>query len=160
MIRPKTVYLAMLPFLMLCACAKPNTVTSVSMQNTLSPAQIINKTWQVEDINQHGIIDNAHVTLMFGDDDRISGKSGCNNYSGRYTLTGNKLAVIPPMISTRMMCAPALMQLENEYIAILSAAEKVELSQVGALIITSESGKTITLMTNDAVQAEAKSQPK
>lgn len=142
----KTVYLAILPFLMLCACAKPNAATPVSTQNTLSPAQIINKTWQVEDINQRRIIDNAHVTLMFSDDNRISGKSGCNNYSGRYTLTGNKLAVIPPMISTRMMCPPALMQLENEYIAILSAAQKVGLSPVGALLITSKSGKTITLM--------------
>jgi heat shock protein HslJ len=149
----KTAYLMLLPFLMLCACAKPNNATPVSMQNTLSPTQIINKTWQVEDIDQHGIIDNAHVTLMFGDDNRISGKSGCNNYSGRYTLTGNRLAVIPPMISTRMMCEPALMQLENEYIALLSAAEKVELSAIGALIVTSQSGKTITLMTNDAVQA-------
>ncbi|MES2579926.1 MAG: META domain-containing protein [Pseudomonadota bacterium] len=150
----KAAYLAMLPLLMLCACAKPSTATTNSTQNTLSPAQIVNKIWQVEDINQRGIIDNAHVTLMFGDDNRISGKSGCNNYSGSYTLTGNKLAVIPPMISTRMMCPPALMQLENEYIAILSTAEKVELSAMGALIMTSQNGKTITFMTNDAVKAE------
>ncbi|WP_232496440.1 MULTISPECIES: META domain-containing protein [Methylotenera] len=154
MLTPKTTYLAMLPFLILCACAKPNTAAPVAMQNTLSLTQLTNKTWQVEDINQRGIIDNAHVTLMFGDDNRISGKSGCNNYSGSYTLTGNKLAVIPPMISTRMMCPPALMQLENEYIAILSTAEKVELSAMGALIMTSQNGKTITFMTNDAVKAE------
>lgn len=160
MIASKTVYLAMLPFLILGACAKPNIATPVSTQNTLSPTQIINKTWQVEDINQRGIIDNAHVTLMFGDDNRIAGKSGCNNYSGRYTLTGNKLAIIPPMISTRMMCSPALMQLENEYITILSAAEKVELSSIGALIVTSQNGKTITLMVNDAVQTGTDNEPK
>lgn len=154
MMNLKTAYLAMMPLLMLCACVKPSTVTPASTQNTLSLTQIVNKIWQVEDINQHGIIDNTHVTLMIGDDNRISGKSGCNNYSGSYTLTGNKLAVIPPMISTRMMCPPALMQLESEYIAILSTAEKVELSPVGALIVSSQNGKTITFMTNDAVKAE------
>lgn len=147
----KIFYITMLPFLMLCACAKPNTLTETQMQNNLSPTQIINKTWLVEDINQHGIIDNAHVTLILSEDGRISGKSGCNNYSGRYILTGNKLTVIPPMISTRMMCAPALMQLESEYIAVLSEAEKVELSSIGALVLTSQSGKTITLMANDTI---------
>lgn len=147
MIITKTNYLVILPFLLLFACAKSNIIAK-PVQESIIETLILNKTWQVENINQLRLIYNSHVTLIFSEDNRVSGKSGCNNYAGGYTLTGSKLAVIAPMIRTRMMCAPAMMNQENEYIDLLTQAEKVDLSPMGVLIITSQTGNMIRLMSS------------
>jgi heat shock protein HslJ len=102
--------------------------------------------WRAEDIGGKGIIDNSEVTLMLGSDGKIGGRSGCNGYSANYQLTGNILKVFPPMIGTRMMCAPALMTQEQAFRALIETAQSVAVTPEGALVITSESGATSRFM--------------
>lgn len=102
--------------------------------------------WRAEDIGGKGIIDNSEVTLMIGSDGKIGGKSGCNGYSANYQITGDAFKVYPPMIATRMMCAPALMNQEQAYRALVEAAKSVNVTPEGALLITSASGATTRFM--------------
>jgi len=52
---------------------------------------------------------------------RLSGFAGCNDYSAALAVTGDQLAVSAPA-STRKMCAPATMELEQEYLRRIAAA--------------------------------------
>jgi heat shock protein HslJ len=102
--------------------------------------------WRAEDIGGKGIIDNSEVTLMLGGDGKIGGKSGCNGYSANYQLIGDALKVFPPMIGTRMMCAPALMNQEEAYRRLMETAQSVSVTPEGALVITSTIGATSRFM--------------
>ena len=61
----------------LVACASHN-----QKNETVSKTPTLTGTWQVEDIDQGGVIDNAMVTIEFLEDGRISGSTGCNRFSG------------------------------------------------------------------------------
>lgn len=102
--------------------------------------------WRAEDIGGKGVIDNSEVTLMLGSDGKVGGKSGCNGYSANYQMTGDALKVYPPMIGTRMMCAPALMNQEQAYRSLVEAAQSVKVTPEGALVITSAGGATSRFM--------------
>jgi heat shock protein HslJ len=102
--------------------------------------------WRAEDIGGKGIIDNSEVTLMLGGDGKIGGKSGCNGYSANYQLTGDALKVFAPMIGTRMMCPPALMNQEQAYRTLIESAQSVSITPEGVLVITSAGGATSRFM--------------
>lgn len=98
--------------------------------------------WRAENVGGKGVADNSEVTLMLGSDGKLGGKSGCNGYSANYELTGEALKVLPPMIGTRMMCAPALSSQEQAYRSLLESAQSVSLTPDGALILISADGTT------------------
>lgn len=102
--------------------------------------------WRAEDIGGKGVVDNNEVTLMLGSDGKIGGKSGCNGYSANYQIAGETLKVFPPMIGTRMMCAPALMTQEQAYRGLIETAQSVAVTPEGALVITSAGGATSRFM--------------
>lgn len=69
---------------------------------------------------------NPEITVTFEEENLISGNSGCNTYSGEYTLTGKNLQdgkgiSISPLITTRMNCQDS-MQTEKTYLEILQAS--------------------------------------
>ena len=95
--------------------------------------------WVVEDINGGGIIDRSRVTLNFGEDGRIHGRSSCNNYMGQYQLSGEGLS-IGPLAGTRMACPPSLMEQEQRVLKNLEAVQRFEFDQTGALLLHSAEG--------------------
>jgi heat shock protein HslJ len=99
--------------------------------------------WQAEDIGGKGIIDRSDVTLMIGSDGKIGGKSGCNGYSASYQITDDKLKLTSPLIGTRMACAPALMNQEQNFKKLVETAVSFTISSEGALILQSADGATI-----------------
>ena len=60
--------------------------------------------------NAPGFLFNTHYILTFDDQGIISGFSGCNNFTGHYTLTGQKMRdgsngmTIGPLVSTQKIC--------------------------------------------------------
>jgi heat shock protein HslJ len=69
------------------------------------------------------VVPNVQITLKFNNDGTLSGFSGCNNYNGRYNLTGQttefgKTITIGPFASTAMYCADTA-DLESKYLASL-----------------------------------------
>ena len=58
------------------------------------------------------------VTIMFDREGRVSGRSGCNRFSGGYTLTGEGLS-FGNMAVTRMACPPPMMETEQQFLDLL-----------------------------------------
>ncbi len=98
--------------------------------------------WLVEDINGRGVIDFLQTTLTFDDAGQISGNAGCNRYSGSYELRGNRLQ-LGPLAVTRKACLPAVADQEQAFLETFAASLSVEFDETGALILTSEDGKTL-----------------
>ncbi|HSE28383.1 MAG TPA: META domain-containing protein, partial [Gemmatimonadales bacterium] len=63
--------------------------------------------------------DSIAVTALF-EAGRVAGRGGCNQYTGPFTVKEASLDVATgPMVSTRMACAPPVMEVENRYLAAL-----------------------------------------
>ena len=74
-------------------------------------------------------------TLAFGNDGRVSGNTGCNQYSGPYTQTGNQLS-IGPLSSTLRAC------LDSE----LNAQERLMLQVLSGEVTSTRDGSRLVLM--------------
>ena len=128
---------------MLCLYNRKTKRTEVQeMAEPVTTASVKDVWWRAEDIGGKGIIDSSEVTLMLGSDGKIGGKSGCNGYSANYQVTGDTLKVYPPMIGTRMACAPALMNQEQAYRTLIETAQSFKITPENMLLITSSSGAT------------------
>ena len=68
------------------------------------------------------------LTASFGKDGTLSGNSGCNTFSGPYTVNENQIT-IGPLASTMMMCSdPAgVMEQEAQYLTALQSAATYQL---------------------------------
>ena len=95
--------------------------------------------WVVEDINGGGIIDRSRVTLNFWQDGRVSGRASCNNLMGHYQLSGEGLQ-LGRLATTRMACAPALMEQEQRVLATLEQVQRFDVDETGALLLHSADG--------------------
>jgi heat shock protein HslJ len=69
-----------------------------------------------------GVITDTTLTADFGKDGTMSGKAGCNTYTGGYKTNGNQIT-IGPLASTMMACdQPAgVMEQETQYLAALQS---------------------------------------
>ena len=84
---------------------------------------------------------NTSITLAFDGAGAVSGNSGCNSYSGAYTINGTSLS-IGPLISTQMACEQDVMDQEQLYLASLQGAASFDLPG-GQLVIFDASGQEI-----------------
>lgn len=101
-------------------------------------------TWVLEDINNQGIIDNSHITLTFGAEGRLHGRSGCNSYNGGYSLEGETLNIDENMASTMMACiAEGMMEQEQKFLKTLAATNKITMDETGALVLTGNNGERL-----------------
>jgi heat shock protein HslJ/membrane-bound inhibitor of C-type lysozyme len=106
-----------------------------------NPFQVLSgDAWKVKQIDGAAAV--GEVTLAFDDATKFSGNSGCNNYSGQYNLTGEGLK-FNRAATTRMACAPALMQQEAHYLSLLTKVQRFEIAKDGALVLHGENDKTI-----------------
>jgi heat shock protein HslJ len=96
--------------------------------------------WLVEDIDSAGIVDSSRVTLQFdAAARRVAGQGGCNRYNAAFDLSGEGLN-IGPTAATRMACAPALMQQEQRFFALLSRISRFDIDPAGALLLYANDG--------------------
>jgi heat shock protein HslJ len=82
------------------------------------------------------VIDSSASTITFEADGRVSGRGGCNRYFGTSTTAGELLSV-GALGSTKMACAPALMDQETRFFQALGSAERWTIDQRGMLLIHS-----------------------
>jgi heat shock protein HslJ len=90
------------------------------------PATLAGTAWRVSAYNNGrqavtSVRAGTSLTLAFGSDGRVSGSAGCNNYTGPYALTGERLT-IGPVAATRRMCVepPGVMDQEQQFLEALS----------------------------------------
>jgi len=63
------------------------------------------------------------VTIEFGKEGRVSGRSGCNRFSGGYTLTGEGLS-FGPLRVTRMACPEPQMETEQRFLDLIQKVSR------------------------------------
>ena len=88
---------------------------------------LIGTSWLAQDIDGRGVLDDAQSTLTFESAQRVSGRAGCNQYFGGVGLEVSDIA-ISRVGSTKMACAPALMDQEQRFLVALQAAASWERS--------------------------------
>lgn len=106
--------------------------------------------WQVTGVNNGrqavvGVLAGTSLTMVFGNDGKLSGSGGCNNFNTTYQADGGTLRIDAPA-ATRMMCAQpeGRMAQEAQFLAALASAtqarreaDRLELRTVsGALAVS------------------------
>jgi len=84
--------------------------------------------WQVTGVNNGrqavvGVLADTSLTMVFGNDGKLSGSGGCNNFNATYQAEGGALRIDAPP-ATRMMCAQpeGRMAQEAQFLAALATA--------------------------------------
>ena len=97
------------------------TLVSVLSKTPVSTS-LAGPTWRLVSIEGRPVLAGVQVTAVFGDDSRVTGSGGCNRYTGRVTIEGDKLNT-GAVASTRMFCGGAgVMEQEVAYFDALSKA--------------------------------------
>jgi len=106
--------------------------------------------WQVTGVNNGrqavtGVLSGTSLTLAFGNDGKLSGSAGCNNFNASYRADGDTLKIDAPA-ATRMMCAQpeGRMAQEAQFLAALASSatarregDRLELRTAGGALAVS-----------------------
>ncbi len=122
-----------------CAIAVLSACSSVP-STQLQPLQ----SYQVEWIGERPLIDRSMLTLTLGDNNQASGLAGCNNWMAEYQLSGDRLS-LDNIATTRKLCAPALMEQEQRFLAALATVQRWEFAEHQQLLLWPEQGAAIKL---------------
>jgi heat shock protein HslJ len=98
--------------------------------------ELTGRTWRAETIMGRPVIDSSDSTITFEADGRVHGQGGCNRYFGAATIAGEQVS-FGSIGSTKMACAPALMDQEAHFFQILESAERWSVDEHGMLLIHS-----------------------
>ena len=114
-----------------------------------APPSLTGQTWQLTKL---GPIDRkkAGITVRFTAG-KVSGFSGCNNYSGPYTTSGSSITVSRKLAMTQKACPGPVMVQERLYLAALSAARTYSIAG-NTLKLRGRSGLTLATF---AVQSQS-----
>lgn len=97
------------------ACTGEPGPVAVAMQDG---QDLAGTSWQVEDIDAGGIIDNTQVTIEIPDAAHIEGFGGCNRYFGAL-MFGIEEFRVSGAGNTARACAPAIDEQERRFLAAL-----------------------------------------
>ena len=104
--------------------------------------ELMRRDWVAQSIDGKAVINPGRVTLAFADG-RVSGRGGCNLYSGPVEI-GRGTLKIGALISTKMACADnGMMQQESVYLNALQSAERYKFGPDGALIVATAAGSIV-----------------
>jgi heat shock protein HslJ len=94
--------------------------------------------WRLLSIDGEALPADVSATLALFEDGRAAGLAGCNLYEGPYELEGDAIT-FGPIATTRMMCEPSAMEIEQAFLAALGAAARWT-SGAGGLTMTDGEG--------------------
>jgi heat shock protein HslJ len=86
----------------------------------------------------------TQTSLDFGMDGQVSGKLGCNGFSGSYVVIGRKI-VFASMISTMMACAEPVMTQEGIAFQVMNGMVRFEVEGATLRIYDASRANAITL---------------
>jgi heat shock protein HslJ len=107
-------------------------------------------TWLVTGINNgrgavSSVVSETLVTAEFGDDGRLTGRTGCNDYLATYSADGSTISV-GPVFTTRQACpSDAAATQEQALLNALAAASTYEVSSDRATLRNDAGAAQLTL---------------
>lgn len=123
-------FLVSLPALALVGCAG---WVGGTAEGPSPPPKLDGTVWQVEGVDEGGIIDNSMITVAF-DDGRVTGYTGCNHYFGSYETVGSSIT-IRDLGSTLKACVPAISAQEQRFLHGLTGATSYRMESDTWLLI-------------------------
>lgn len=96
--------------------------------------------WRAIDLNGFPVADPA-PTLSLGD--RAGGSGGCNRWSADYEVDARERLRFGPIASTKMACAPAVMEQETRFFDLLSRVRGYSRYGDGSLSLIGADGSAI-----------------
>ncbi|QND52543.1 META domain-containing protein [Phyllobacterium sp. 628] len=120
-------------------------VLSFSARSAERTPILTDASWLAEDINGGGVIDFAQTTLTINRDGSAIGSGGCNHFRTKAALKKQKLR-FKAVAATRMACAPALMNQEQKFFAVLERTRSFAIIE-GKLFLRDKAGKSIARLT-------------
>ena len=95
--------------------------TSLAMETNKASVALPGSAWQVTTFAGQTPLADHPMTFEFDNEGSIAGDASCNRFGGTCTIAGNTIK-IGPLRSTRRACEPDIMQQEQKFLALLSAA--------------------------------------
>jgi heat shock protein HslJ len=105
----------------LAACASPASQQGGEDKLTVSA-------WNLSLLMDQPLVPGSNITALFTSGGKVGGSSGCNQYSGTYIVSGNKLQISSPLASTMMACAQDLMDQEGAYLNALGEVKTYKIT--------------------------------
>jgi heat shock protein HslJ len=99
--------------------------------------------WSLVDMGGTGDFAKLVPTLHFGLDGMVSGFSGCNKFSGPYTVTGGDLS-LGSLATTKMACEPPASAVEAGVLAALAGVNTWSIDENGQLTLGGAVPLTLT----------------
>lgn len=97
--------------------------------------------WRLRAINDEPLPEDTQASIFLGSDNSIGGNSGCNVYSGQYTLEDGVLNVSENLVMTRRACVDnALMALEQRLMQLLPEMASLSYNSDDYLLIMTKGG--------------------
>jgi heat shock protein HslJ len=106
-------------------------------------ASLAGTQWLLEDLAGRGVVDRLQSTLVFAEAGRVSGRAGCNDFSGPIRWGVDQFTIGPLMV-TRKACSPAVSDQETRYLEALAGAQRLRIDGPYLLIDTTVAGKPLT----------------
>jgi heat shock protein HslJ len=125
--------------IVLSGCSEDAPMTNENATATTTTSVLEGTVWQVEDIDNGGLIDRSMITMDFSEGGRILGSTGCNRYFADATVAGDVLS-LGGIGSTRRACAPALMSQEQRFLNALNDAARFAIDKDTWLVLYDAEG--------------------
>lgn len=85
--------------------------------------------WNLISLNGQLLVPTTSITAEFSEDGKVSGSSGCNNYTANYEIDGSDISInTSPAAMTLMACPEPIMAQESAYLETLGTATTYEVN--------------------------------
>jgi heat shock protein HslJ len=88
-----------------------------------SGGDLTGKVWALTALNGQPLVAGTGISAQFTADGKVSGSAGCNQYLGKYTVSGSNITFDSSIASTMMACPQPVMGQESAYLKALGAAK-------------------------------------
>ncbi len=114
----------------------------VDSSASAAPSTLTDGPWRVESIDGASVIDNSVTSISFGEDGRITGVAGCNQFSADYSARGGMLQIGVAAV-TEKACVPDLGDQERRFLDVFNDINRFSFDAEGALILETDDGRII-----------------
>lgn len=130
--------------------AEKNTIASFRKVEASSLA-LPGSAWTVTGYNNGkeavvSVVVDSEITAVFGQNNMLSGNTGCNDYNVRYQVDGKNITVDKEIQMTKMACSEELMAQEQQYLAALQSAATFSIQLDSMELRTAEDALAVMLV--------------